>query len=182
MLWAALPIGVQALAMLADELYFHRKRGLPRWERLGHPIDTLSVLVCYVIALRLEPTSAHLVWFVLAAGFSCLLITKDELVHAQRCAPLELWLHSVLFVLHPIVLAVGSLLWFAQERAMLWLSAGLTAAFGVYQLVYWNVPWKKASLSPSTTRSTTSSASAGTRPTTTPSRSCAPSRGSGTLG
>lgn len=168
MLWAALPLGLQAFAMLVDELYFHRQRGLPRWERLGHPVDTLSVLVCYAIALSLRPTEAHAVVYLVAAGFSCLLITKDELVHAQRCSPLELWLHSVLFVLHPIVLGIGGLLWLRQERAMLWLSASLTAAFAVYQLLYWNVPWKKAFQSRSTTPSTTSLASAGTQPTTTP--------------
>jgi hypothetical protein len=182
MLWAALPLSVQAVAMLVDELHFHRRRGLPRWERIGHPIDTLSVLACYVLALNLEPTQAHAVWYLLAAGFSCLLITKDELIHAQRCEPLELWLHSLLFVLHPIVLALGGLLWLQQERAMLWLSAWLTAAFGVYQLLYWNVPWKRPFQSRSITPSTTSSASAGTLQTTTPSRSCAPSHGSETLG
>jgi hypothetical protein len=182
MLWATLPLGLQACAMLVDELYFHRQRGLPRWERLGHPVDTLSVLACYAIALSLRPTEAHAVVYLIAAGFSCLLITKDELVHAQRCSPLELWLHSVLFVLHPVVLGIGGLLWFRQEGAMLWLSASLTAAFGAYQLLYWNVPWKNSFQSPSTTPSTTSSASAGTQPTTTPSRSCAPSHGSETLG
>lgn len=182
MLWAALPLGLQAFAMLVDELYFHRQRGLPRWERLGHPVDTLSVLACYAIALSLRPTEAHAVVYMVAAGFSCLLITKDELVHAQRCSPLELWLHSVLFVLHPIVLGIGGLLWLRQERAMLWLSATVTAAFAAYQLVYWNVPWKKVFRSRSTTPSTTSLASAGTRPMTIRSRSSAPSHGSETLG
>lgn len=182
MLWVLLPLGLQALAMLVDELHFHRKRGLPRWERVGHPVDTLSVLACYAITLSLTPTPSHAVWYLLAAVFSCLLITKDELVHAQHCAPAELWLHSVLFVLHPIVLAVGALLWFQQERGALWLSGCLTAAFAVYQLIYWNVPWKNLSQSQSITRSTTSWASAGTPPTTTPSRSCAPNPGSETLG
>jgi hypothetical protein len=182
MSWAVLPMALQGLLMLVDELHFHRKRGLPRWERWGHPIDTLSVLLCYGLALSLPAVASNIVWYLLAAGASCLLITKDELVHAQRCAPAEQWLHSLLFVLHPVVLGAAGLLWLAQERGALWLSAGLTAAFGVYQVVYWNVPWIKLSPSRSTTPSTTSSASAGTPHTTIPSRSCAPNHGSETHG
>ena len=49
-------MGLQGLAMLVDELLFHRRRGLPRWERIGHPIDTLSVLACYGVSLWLPPT------------------------------------------------------------------------------------------------------------------------------
>jgi len=28
--------------MGVDEFYFHRRRGLPRWERLAHPLDTMT--------------------------------------------------------------------------------------------------------------------------------------------
>jgi hypothetical protein len=168
MTWAALPLALQALCMLVDELYFHRARGLPRWERIGHPIDTLSVLLCYGLALSLAPTFSNVPWYVAAASASCLLITKDELVHAEHCRPIEQWLHAVLFILHPIVLGVGALFWLTEERTLLWLSFCLTAAFGGYQALYWNVPWKKRVRSPSTMPSTTSSANAGTPPTTTP--------------
>ena len=41
-----LPIALQAMAMVVDEGWFHRRRGLPRWERLGHPLDTLTIAVC----------------------------------------------------------------------------------------------------------------------------------------
>ena len=174
--WLLAPLLLQALAMLIDELYFHRQRGLPLWERVGHPLDTLSVLACYVFALAVTPTSAALAGFVALAAFSCLLVTKDELVHAQRCRPAEQWLHSLLFVLHPVVLGVAALLWQRQERALLWCSAALTLGFGLHQALYWNVPWKKLvhRSSPSITISTTSSASAGTAPTTIRSRSCGP--------
>jgi hypothetical protein len=182
MAWLPLPLGLQALCMLVDELYFHRRRGLPRWERIGHPLDTLSVLACYGLALSLAPAPGNLTLYVVAAAASCLLVTKDEPIHAQHCRPLEHWLHALLFVLHPIVLGVGALLWLRQERTLLWLSFWLSAAFGLYQALYWNVPWKKLSQSLSTTQSTTSSASAGTQPTTTPSRSYAPNRGSETRG
>ena len=39
-----LPFAVQGLAILVDEFWFHHRRGLPRWERLGHPIDTLPLI------------------------------------------------------------------------------------------------------------------------------------------
>jgi hypothetical protein len=168
--------------MLVDELHFHRARGLPRWERIGHPLDTLSVLACYGVALSLAPDRHNLGIYVAAAALSCLLVTKDELVHAGRCQPLEQWLHALLFMLHPIVLGASALLWFRQERALLWLSASLTAVFACYQALYWNVPWKKLSRSRSTTPSTTNSVSAGTPRMTTPSPSCALNPGSETRG
>lgn len=163
--WLLGPVTLQALAMLVDELHFHRRRRLPLWERVGHPIDTLSVLACYGLALALTPTQEHLVAYVALVGISCLLVTKDELVHARLCQPAEQWLHAVLFVLHPMVLGVVGLLWLRQERGLLWLSAGLTAGFGVYQATYWNVPWTRFR-SRSTTTSTTNSESAGMPPTT----------------
>lgn len=180
--WVALPLGLQALAMVVDELYFHRRRGLPRWERIGHPIDTLSVLGCYAFALSFSPSGRHAVAYAVLSAFSCLLVTKDEWVHAARCGAPEQWLHAVLFVLHPIVLGVGALLWFEQERALLWLSLCLTAGFGAYQALYWNVPWKELAWFRSTTPSTTSSVSVGTTPMTTPSPSYAPSHDSETPG
>ena len=55
--WAlALPLAVQTIAMLVDEGYFHRKRGLGRWERVGHPLDTLTVLVCLAWVLFAPPS------------------------------------------------------------------------------------------------------------------------------
>src|SRR5258708_18222986 len=108
------PIGVfgtQAALMVVDEFYFHHKRSLPRWERIGHPLDTLSVLVCYAISLAFSPTHGWLGLYALAAAFSCLLITKDEFVHAKLCGPGEHWLHAVLFVLHPVVLTLAAILW-----------------------------------------------------------------------
>jgi hypothetical protein len=179
---AAVPLVLQALAMLVDELYFHRLRGLPRWERIGHPVDTLSVLGCYALALSLPPNAKNLAIYAIFAGISCLLVTKDEWVHAERCRPAEQWLHALLFVLHPIVLAVGALFWLRQERSLLWLSASLTAGFGGYQTLYWNVPWTKVFRFRSTTLSTTSSASVGTTLTTTRSRSYAPNPDSETRG
>ena len=37
-LLAAVPFGMQGLVTVADEFYFHRRRGLPRWERIPNAL------------------------------------------------------------------------------------------------------------------------------------------------
>lgn len=145
MLLAVVAPGMQGVATLADELCFHKRRGLPRWERIGHPLDTLTVLTCYALALSLPPTAGSLHIYVVAAVFSCLFVTKDEFVHARQCDPLEHWLHAVLFVLHPIVLASIAFLWLHGARTQIAALAALTLAFCLYQAFYWNTPWMKPS-------------------------------------
>ncbi len=125
------PLALQALAMLVDEGYFHRRRGLPRWERIGHPLDTLTIIACLVWLLAVGAGAGYVV----LAVFSCLFVTKDEPVHAKHCTPGEQWLHAVLFVLHPVVLAAFALL----PPAILVGQLALTIAVLVYQVVYWNV-------------------------------------------
>lgn len=132
-------VGLQASAMLVDEAVFHRRRGLPRWERIGHPLDTLTIIACLAWLLATEPSSTTLGVYLALAGFSTLFVTKDEFVHARLCSGGEQWLHSILFVLHPIVLfAFGNLWWLGYE----WPLVGqlvVTTAFLAYQVVYWNV-------------------------------------------
>jgi hypothetical protein len=138
---ALIPFGLQAIVMLVDELHFHRLRGLPRWERIGHPLDTASVLACYALLLLTPPSAGMLALYVGLAAFSCLLVTKDELVHARYCSPSEHWLHALLFVLHPIVLGTMAALWFSGARTLIGVQTALTLAFGCYQFAYWNFPW-----------------------------------------
>jgi len=52
-----LPFIVQTLVIMIDEFYFHVRRGLPKWERLGHPLDTLTVLACFAFVLFFPCTS-----------------------------------------------------------------------------------------------------------------------------
>jgi hypothetical protein len=138
-----IPLLAQALIMLVDELHFHRRRGLPRWERIGHPIDTLSVLACYTVAVTQPASEAALAVYAALAALSCVVITKDEFVHARRCTPAEQWLHALLFVLHPVVLGAAALLWLQGARTLLMVQAGLTLVFGCYQTLYWNLPWSR---------------------------------------
>jgi hypothetical protein len=154
------PFGIQAVAMGFDELHFHRKRGLGRWERLGHPLDTLTLLACLGWILAMPPTESHAVVYGALAALSCLFITKDEFVHTKACGPEEHWLHALLFVIHPVVLVAYAWLWpslhapfpspwaaslaapspsFAQP--VVWTAFAATAGFCVYQFSYWNGPW-----------------------------------------
>lgn len=132
-------LALQGVVMLIDELHFHRRRSLPRWERIGHPVDTASVLCCCLITLFYEPTRDALVVYGALGLASCVLVTKDEFVHAAACEPAEHWLHALLFVLHPLLLIALGLLWVGNARHILLLQTLATAAFGLYQLVYWNL-------------------------------------------
>ena len=137
----AVPVALQAVAMLVDEGLFHRRRGLPRWERIGHPLDTLTIAACLIWLVAVPPTSpSALPVYVTLAVISTLFVTKDEPVHARLCTGGEQWLHAVLFVLHPIVLAAFALIWwFGEGPVMLEIQLGVVLAFGAYQAIYWNV-------------------------------------------
>jgi 2-polyprenyl-6-hydroxyphenyl methylase/3-demethylubiquinone-9 3-methyltransferase len=139
-LYCLIPIVLQGLVMVIDEGWFHRARGLPRWERIGHPLDTATLVACLVWLLATTPGSpVALPGYVALAIFSTLFVTKDEGVHARLCSAGEQWLHSVLFVLHPIVLAALGYLWWLGEDGLLVGQLGVTIAFMMYQVIYWNV-------------------------------------------
>jgi hypothetical protein len=160
--------------MAADEAYFHYRRPLPRWERLGHPLDTLTVLLCWSVILFVAPGPMAIAVYTALSALSCLCVTKDEWVHARCCSAGEHWLHALLFILHPLTLVSAGLLWPAVytgaasalafgwphytgwERPFFLANAALTLLFGLYQLVYWNVLWKSDATAPSITTSMTS--------------------------
>lgn len=131
------PIVLQGIFMFFDEFYFHHQRGLGRWERWGHPLDTISLLVPFGIAAFLPYTGDLLWWFVGLALFSCLFVTKDEFVHAEICRPMEHWLHAVLFILHPLSFLAAGFLWAGGEQSLLRLQFFLVLAFLIYQISYW---------------------------------------------
>jgi hypothetical protein len=156
--YVIIPFVLQVVCMGVDELYFHRQRGLPRWERLGHPLDTLTVLFCMLWILFVPPTMPTILSYVGLSIFSCFFITKDELIHHSHCRAGEHWLHAVLFVLHPVILISAGLLWPAAhqqsfswlqyngyERAFLWGNTLMIFGFGLYQFIYWNLLWKPVS-------------------------------------
>lgn len=158
-----LPFALQALGMLFDEGYFHVRRGLPKWERVGHPIDSLSVIVCMGFVLFAPFTKGMLAVYIGLASFSCLLVTKDEFVHKEHCPAMEQWLHAVLFVLHPITLTCAAFMWPVVQGVEVapwiarWLEPRellltfLQVQFGVmilffgYQVIFWNILWREKS-------------------------------------
>ncbi len=139
-LWL-LPFALQGLAMAVDEFGWYRRRAVPRWEWLGHVLDTLVFLGCLACPLLFPPTPPHVRLFAALAAGSCLLITKDEWVHQRLCSGGEHWLHAVLFILHPVVLIATAMLWLGvapvapePARAMLLLQALLVAGFLALQI------------------------------------------------
>jgi hypothetical protein len=134
-----LPLAVQGTLLLLDEVIFHWKRGLGRWERLGHPLDTLSLFVCFVYALSTPLTERSQLLFFCLALFSCLFVTKDEWVHARECVAGEHWLHALLFCVHPLVLAGLYLAWQREERSWIEMAVVLLGTFFIYQILFWNV-------------------------------------------
>lgn len=157
-----IPFCLQAILMVADEGYFHVRRGLPTWERLGHPLDTLSYLIClcYVLWTPFDFTALKI--YCGLGLFSCLMVTKDEFVHKHHCPWAENWLHAMLFILHPIVIICIGLIWpvvqgvevpwwiaawldqpLALER-FLWLQAYAVGAFFLYQMIFWNIIWRNS--------------------------------------
>lgn len=152
-----LPLGVPALAILVNEFYFHFARGLPRWERVGHPLDTLTLLAPVLWLIVSSPSERNIVIYIMAAVFSCFFVIKGELVHADLCAPAERVNHAVLLIAHPLALVSLALLWplyHASAGPIAWfiqfhgrefaLSApAVVLVFPmIYQAVYWNLIWK----------------------------------------
>ena len=135
-----LPVALQGAAMIVDEGVFHRRRGLPRWERIGHPLDTLTLVACLAWLVATQPARGFaLDSYVVLAVVSTLFVTKDEGVHAKLCTAGEHWLHSILFALHPIVLGSFAWLWWTGHSSILSAQLVATSAFLIYQVVYWNV-------------------------------------------
>lgn len=155
-----LPFFLQAICIGIDEAYFHVKRGLPRWERIGHPLDTLTTLLCMLYVVFVPYSSKALMIYCALAIFSSIFVTKDEFVHKEHCCAKENWLHALLFTLHPIVLIAAGLIWpiskngdvFPWIRSLFWapekvslflrLQCSLMGLFLIYQIVFWNFIWK----------------------------------------
>ncbi len=151
-----------AVLAIVDEVYFHYKRGLGLWERLGHPADTITVLICYSVVLFFPPTEKNIIIYTLLAVFSCIFVTKDEFVHSKLCVLGEMWLHAFLFLLHPILFILVGLYWVASGsigsnslflhelqdeslhlfRVFFLGEATLTLLMMFYQIIYWNFLWK----------------------------------------
>lgn len=128
---------LQGAAILLDEFIFHRRRGLPRWERIGHPLDTALVLACLLFVSFTTRSYINEIIYYSLVVFSCIFITKDEWVHRKFCTAEEMWLHAVLFILHPLMLVSAVSVWDTHQEYVLMVAAGIFAFFS-YQVIYWN--------------------------------------------
>ena len=160
-LWILAPFALQTLLMAVDEWFFHLPRGLPKWERIGHPLDTLSMILCYIFVQYIPYSTSNIKWFIGLALLSCLMITKDEFIHKHHCTASEHWIHAMLFINHPILLTSLGICWpvIHQKNIPVWISswmnypdvvsfilsmeALMVGSFLVYQVFYWNFVWKE---------------------------------------
>lgn len=141
-MWLLIPFILQFIVIGLDEYCFHLKRGLPLWERIGHPIDTLSVLACFVFAYTIPYSETSLKGYIALALFSCLMVTKDEFVHKHHCPAAEHWLHALLFINHPILLTCVGFIWKYPTpflSGFLVLQMLFVVLFFLYQVIYWNL-------------------------------------------
>ncbi len=147
-----IPFIIQAVAISIDEFYFHHRRGLGRWEQLGHPLDTLTVISLYVFCVIAPFNYSNLLIYICLASFSCLFVTKDEFIHNKLCSGAEQWLHSILFLIHGLTSVSLGVLWslgFSYNLGLLNVSEFLISQifilsiFCIYQILYWNLFYTK---------------------------------------
>lgn len=136
----AAALAVQGAAILVDEFGFHHRRELPRWERWGHPLDTLTALAPFLLMAVTAPGGAASLAILALMLFSCGFVTKDEWVHARLCGGEEGWLHALMFMLHPTIFVLAWSVWReAGPQPLFWHVTGALALFCAYQALYWNL-------------------------------------------
>jgi len=121
---------LQGGLMAIDEWVFHRRRGLSLWELWGHPVDSFLYVLPLSVAALASVTSGWLAIYLVLCVVSCLVITKDEWVHARECVPGEHWIHALLFIVHPVVLWGVGTMWMQGE------GTGLRRALPVLIVAY----------------------------------------------
>lgn len=139
---------LQGLTMAVDEFYFHHKRGLGLWESLGHPMDTMTVIIAFSVIFFFPATGVYKALFVGLSIFSCLFVTKDEFVHQKLCSWQENWVHAFLFMVHPVLFVSAFYLWSNDTgsnflfgmtfNSFIFIHLLILTFFMMYQLLYWN--------------------------------------------
>ena len=128
-----------------DEYYFHRKRALCRKEVLGMFLDGALYLPPLVIASFAPYNDTWNVVFISFAVLSCISISKNEWFYKDDLSLKERWVHSVLYILHPILLYGFYHSWinnYFVHNLNFWMVQIMYLGFGVktltHQLIYWN--------------------------------------------
>jgi hypothetical protein len=143
----AIPLLLQGGLMVFDEVFFHQQRGLPKWEILGHPLDTITVLMPLLHALLFDFNQVNIFIYILLVFFSCLFIVKDECIHKDLCSRGEMITHALLYIVHPMVFLSIFALWqlgnqvilgsFITAKMLIILQLFLTCLFLLYQIIFW---------------------------------------------
>ena len=133
-----LAIAIQGLLLGFDEWVLHRQREMPKWERWGHPVDTFFLSLPFLMA-GFSPLNMSKEIFVVMAILSCLIVLKDEKVHAGRITASESFLHGGLFLMHPVTLYWGYQNYIEGHHFILQSVGLLLFSVMVFQVLFWNV-------------------------------------------
>ncbi len=125
--------------MTFDEFYFHHKRGLGKWESIGHPIDSIFFFAVFIFCILFSYSESLNIAFITLSIFSTLIITKDEWVHTEQSSAKENWLHAMLFIIHPLALIGLYYAWRFGFSKIILIQAVIISLFTVYQILYWNI-------------------------------------------
>lgn len=150
-------IAFHSILMIFDEFFFHRKRILPKWERIGHPIDTVFILLCFLVVICLPMTKLSIILYFSLSVLSCFIIVKDESIHLKYCGKYEQYLHALLFILHPILLIILFFSWSSFTKSyfsdmdyfnspllknIIYFQFISATLFLSYQILFWNFFFK----------------------------------------
>lgn len=134
----ALSLGIQGILLMYDDLVLHRRRGLPRWERIGHPVDAFIFSLPIALAAYHGSETPSGAYWALSLS-SCISILKDEWVHVGRIAAVEATVHAALFIIHPVTLFMAwNLAQTGQTFGLLLAWIGLLGVV-LFQTIYWNL-------------------------------------------
>jgi len=151
-------ICLHAILMFFDEFLFHRKRILPRWERIGHPFDTLFILACFFLVIFFPMTLKTISIYIIISIISSVIIIKDEPIHLKYCSKYEQILHAFLFILHPVILISLFLSWPSFTKSyflilenfhslflkyLIYFHFISATIFFFYQIIFWNFIFKE---------------------------------------
>lgn len=82
--------------------------------------------------------------FISLSIFSSLFVAKDEFLHARLCEPGEHWLHSLLFLIHPVSFFAVFWLWKThQHMSFVRLHLALVFVFLIYQILSGSGIWSQ---------------------------------------
>jgi hypothetical protein len=135
---------IHGALFMGDEYLFHKKRGLTRAEINNSLVDGALFLVPLVISIFF-PFTIITKWIFLTTAFlSCISIVKNELFYHELCVR-ERLIHSLLYVLHPIILYSFYISWsqnYFHDYPNFWMIQLIYIFFGTktlaYRIIYWN--------------------------------------------